>query len=353
MITKCLVFPTFAFLLIINISHSYGYQYGPVIDRILLYSMQYSSFIRAHINATKIRLYLATGTPYPNVPQYPLNFRNVRFYLYTRKNPDIPQILYAGDSKRRLLLAGFDPQLETVIYCHGYNRTFDDSASNFTSSLLPRKDVNIIIVVWDSYTFFDGFYVIFSTIFKLADVIANFVETLIFAGADRKKMNLMGLSDGAQAVALAAKKIHPRVARLTVFDPVGDFFNFLPPTQRVSIGDADYVQIIHCTISKEGLRPQIKGDITFYMNGAIIQPQCANYTDVTIIAYCSHVTCNSYLNESLKKNDTLMGIKCAGFLSRYPKDYDFSDKVILTYDVPTKFKGSYCVNTDYPPPPVF
>lgn len=53
------------------------------------------------------------------------------------------------------------------------------------------------------------------TVFRLGAVIARFVQTLLNAGADRKKMNLMGNSDGAASVALAAKQTHPRVGRLT------------------------------------------------------------------------------------------------------------------------------------------
>lgn len=82
-------------------------------------------------------------------------------------------------------------------------------------ALLPRKDINIIIIVWDSYSYFDVTYTEAVTLFKLGEVIARFVQTLIDAGADRKNMNLIGDSDGAAAVALAAKRIYPRVGRLT------------------------------------------------------------------------------------------------------------------------------------------
>ncbi|XP_065216535.1 lipase member H-A-like [Planococcus citri] len=335
----------FSTLVLLLIKHTHGYQYGPVIDRVILYAEQYTSFIGTHINSTLIRLALLTGVPYLNVPQYPLRDQDIPFYLYTRKNPDVPEVLYVGDSERRLLLSGFDSSLDTVLYAHGYGSTFDNSAFIFTSSLLPRKNINLIIIKWDSYSFFDLNYTGAITVFRLGTVIARFLQTLFKVGADRKKIHLIGFSDGAEAVALAGKQIYPRVARITVFDPAGGSFNFLPPTQRVSITDADYVQIIHCTVANRGLPPEVIGDVTFYMNGALIQPQCSKYTDISTIGDCSHGACGTYLNESLQENSTLLGIRCAGFLSNSPKDYDFSDKVILTYDVPTHVKGLFCVDT--------
>lgn len=53
--------------------------------------------------------------------------------FFGRNNPDVPEILYVGDSTKRLLEAGFDPSHDTVLYAHGFNRTFEDFASNFTT----------------------------------------------------------------------------------------------------------------------------------------------------------------------------------------------------------------------------
>lgn len=82
-------------------------------------------------------------------------------------------------------------------------------------ALFPRKDINLIFVVWDSYSFFDTTYTESVTLFRLGEVIVRFVQNLFDAGADRKNMNFIGHSDGAATLALAAKQIHPRVGRLT------------------------------------------------------------------------------------------------------------------------------------------
>ncbi|XP_065216340.1 phospholipase A1 member A-like [Planococcus citri] len=348
---KLVIFSTFACLLIIGISD--GYQYGPVIDRIIVYFSQFNYFIKSHITEVEIKSTQALGSSYPNVPETPLSSKDVKFFLYTRKNPDIHKTLFENSSKKEIRESGFDPHHETVIFCHGYNTSYTKYASNFTSNLLPRTDINIVIIEWDLYSSYNVIYVEFDTLFRLGKIIAGFVQSLIDAGADRKMIHLIGYSDGGGAVTLAAKQIRPTVGRITAFDPVGDYFNYFlsPPNQILSADDADYVQVIHCTVYHQALSPQLKGDITFYMNGALIQPQCAKFTNISNVALCSHLLCGPYLVESLMKKSTLVGIKCAGFLSNSPKDYDFSDKVTLTYDVPTKFKGSYCVHTDHPPAP--
>lgn len=62
------------------------------------------------------------------------------------------------------------------------------------------------------------------------------------------------------------------------YDPQGNCFNLAPTTERISQGDADFVEIVHCSVGNLGLRTTIEGNVTFIMNGGIIQPQCANLT---------------------------------------------------------------------------
>lgn len=62
------------------------------------------------------------------------------------------------------------------------------------------------------------------------------------------------------------------------YDPQGSCFNLLPPTERLAESDADYVEIIHCSVGVHGVPLFITGHVTFYMNGGLIQPQCARQT---------------------------------------------------------------------------
>lgn len=62
------------------------------------------------------------------------------------------------------------------------------------------------------------------------------------------------------------------------FEPQGDLFNYLPPSQRISKGDADFVRIVHCSFGLLGLPPTVEGDVTFVMNGGVVQPNCDDLT---------------------------------------------------------------------------
>ena len=61
---------------------------------------------------------------------------------------------------------------------------------------------------------------------------------------------------------------------VTGIDPAGACYNFGSNSLRLSQGDADFVQIIHCSEGEYGQIGNILGDATFYMNGGVVQPRC-------------------------------------------------------------------------------
>lgn len=81
--------------------------------------------------------------------------------------------------------------------------------------LLPRFDINIIIVNWDSYTAFQGLYTTIITYPRLAEIVGRFVGNLTKAGADRKKVHIIGFSAGGEIAGLAGKTINPKVGRIS------------------------------------------------------------------------------------------------------------------------------------------
>lgn len=127
---------------------------------------------------------------------------------------------------------------KTILHVTGSNETYVKAAMHFTSSkysvkgrnfqnfleslykylhagLLPREDINFVATNWDSYEFFSLPYSRFFTTTRLGNIVGNFIQTLIDAGANPKKMHLIGFSTGGQVVGFAAKKIQPKVARIT------------------------------------------------------------------------------------------------------------------------------------------
>lgn len=58
------------------------------------------------------------------------------------------------------------------------------------------------------------------------------------------------------------------------FDPQGDCFNLAPPSKRISITDADFVEIAHCTVGQPAIFTTVVGNVTFIINGGLLQPEC-------------------------------------------------------------------------------
>ncbi|XP_065219704.1 lipase member H-like [Planococcus citri] len=249
-----------------------------VIDPTILYNQKYSSFIDCQISAIVIRGALRANIPLDNVPTRPVMDEDVSYYLFTRKNPRIPDILYSNDSVAKIQSSNINFKKETVFYVHGYAQTINNEVSNFTKYLLPIKDVNVIIVNWDSYAFFDLQYSRAITVPRLGEIMGGFVRKVIKAGANPKNIHLIGFSAGGEVIGLAGQTIDPRVGRISAFDPQGSCYNFLPPNERISKTDADYVQIVHCSVGIRALPPYIMGDVTFVVNGGVLQPNCVNQT---------------------------------------------------------------------------
>lgn len=80
--------------------------------------------------------------------------------------------------------------------------------------LLPTLDINLIVLNWDSYSFFNLSYSRNVTAPRLAKIVNQFIKHLFAHGANPKQMYLVGFSTGAQIVGLAAKNIHPKISRI-------------------------------------------------------------------------------------------------------------------------------------------
>lgn len=83
----------------------------------------------------------------------------------------------------------------------------------FQAILSSDKNVNIIIVNWDSYNQFDLNYTRNLTVPLLGNIVAKFVKQLIAFGSDPKKMYFIGFSAGCEILGLAAKQITPKINR--------------------------------------------------------------------------------------------------------------------------------------------
>ncbi|CAG2170788.1 unnamed protein product, partial [Oppiella nova] len=105
-------------------------------------------------------------------------------------------------------------------------------------------------------------------------------------------LDLIGWSLGAHVVGFAGKNVtNPNVGHITADDPAGPGFTGQPPENRLAVGDASFVNVIHTNgIPPNGI-PGVQGlgdldalgNIDSYFNG-----------DVLSLFLCSHVRSNYY-----------------------------------------------------------
>ncbi len=74
--------------------------------------------------------------------------------------------------------------------------------------------MNVIIVDWNSYAFYELQYSRNITMPLLGNIIAEFTKQMKAVGASPKNMYFIGFSAGAEAVGLAAKLITPKIGTL-------------------------------------------------------------------------------------------------------------------------------------------
>ncbi|XP_065216342.1 lipase member H-like isoform X2 [Planococcus citri] len=329
---------------LIGIVHGTGDYIGLSGIERLINDEQYSSFRKCQAFGVKMHEAMMANKSMMGTPSRTITEKSVSFLLFTQTTPGNQKILISDNMNETLSGSDFNISRETVIYVHGLHETWHLGGLSFVNILLSRKDINLIITNWDSYAFSTFMYSRNVTTPILSQIIGKFVQKLIDFGTDSKKIHLIGHSAGGQAVALAAKMVTPKVGRITAYDPQGSCFSFLPPDQRISKEDADYVEIVHCTVGSHGMPLNITGDSTFYMNGGLLQPYC-RHQPVPLMAGCSHMLCEVYLYLSLLNKSPLKGYKCDSYQDYLNNQCDFNDTVILTYDVPTNITGMYFVNT--------
>ncbi|XP_065216341.1 lipase member H-like isoform X1 [Planococcus citri] len=280
-----------------------------------------------------------------NVPKNHISQENVTFLLFTQKNPSIPEKLNTHDARNSIKNSKyFNQYLPVVLYVPGYSQHYNESVRILTSKLLSKEEINLVIVDWYSYANFNLYYSRNNTTPRLGSIVATFGNQMIKKGANPKHMHFIGFSVGGQVVGFAGKKIRPKLGKILAIDPQGNCYNYLPASQRLSDTDADFVQIIHCTVGEKGAPLNLLGHATFYMNGGLLQPQCVNDT-VRDANLCSHAVCDDYFFDSLSNSNSYIGVKCDSQLKYLFNECNYSDVSMMGYGISPKVQGSYYVDT--------
>lgn len=179
--------------------------------------------------------------------------------------------------------AGFDSTKNTIIIVHGYTQSYTfspylrqmrvlfDKTDHVGSQNLILMDYSAIS--WNSYQQTSAETGVVSSF------LANFVMKLLELGADPKSIHMIGNSIGGHVAALAAKRIHPKIGRITSLDSAGPCFGKWgiasdSPHHRLAVGDAHEVVVFHYDDRFLGT-PGPHGDIDIYVNDGSHQPGCS------------------------------------------------------------------------------
>lgn len=129
-------------------------------------------------------------------------------------------------------------------------------------------------------------------------------------------------------------------------DPAGPLFTLEIPYERLSSGDAIWVEVIHTSAATLGFADPI-ADADFYPNGGRSQPGC----EFDLIGICAHGRSFAFFAESLNSKD--------GF-NAFPCNFNETEKGLCTskgtpaymgYYTTKKFqKGVYFLTTRSTPP---
>lgn len=208
----------------------------------------------------------------------PLRQNDVTYFLYTRANPNNPQILKRFSTK----LGNLDPANEIKFIVHGWmesaNRTY---YRGFIDAYLKRGNYNVIGVDWAGPALYE--YSMASRNTKTAGrELGDFIIRLNkLAGIPMENFHILGHSLGAHLAGFAGKRVWSRtgrkIGRISALDAAGPLFEIPIPVSRnnrLDRSDAEFVDCIHTDGGIFGMVQPI-GHVDFYPNGGVPrQPGC-------------------------------------------------------------------------------
>ncbi|KAK9721851.1 Lipase [Popillia japonica] len=158
------------------------------------------------------------------------------------------------------------------------------------------------------------FYVSAANVKPIGSFIADFI---ISAKLQLDKVHIIGHSLGSHVAGF--------------IDPAGPGFEHsdVDESGRVSIMDAQFVDVIHTDIGHSGFIQPI-GHVDFYPNGGTLQPGCPSYD---IDDNCSHARSNLYLIESVN-SDKFLAIPCTSYEDYSEGGSNNKEKIVFGETVP-------------------
>lgn len=175
-------------------------------------------------------------------PPTETNVSLVRFYLWTRENPDVEDFdeLFVGDEES-ILSSHFDPQKKTKILAHGFTSDGKDDFVTYTTEaylekgeehILPnlylikasfiQEDCNVISVDYEPLAPCCNYVMAARNAMPVGTRAAEFLQYLIdISGAMLDDFHGIGCSLGGQVMGGMGHAMNGEIKRITALDPAG------------------------------------------------------------------------------------------------------------------------------------
>lgn len=261
-------------------------------------------------------------------------FKDVHFLLYTRENPLVPDEIKVFNEES-VLSSHFNPALPTRYNIHGWNNNGRSEVNVLIrDAYLQKGPCNVIIVDWGKGANNLIYDISKNRITKVADVTAALIDWLDERfGASVRNIHVTGHSLGGHTAGLVGKRVkRGKVPRIVAFDPAGVGFWDKYPDERVNVGDAEFVEIIHTNSGYLGYQNPI-GDVDVYVNNGSGQPGCG----LDLTSSCAHGRSFKYFAETIN-SDKCVANRCQEYKEILKSRCSISGDPILVGGDPINLK---------------
>lgn len=235
---------------------------------------------------------------------------SVKFYIYTRKEPNRQQVLL--ENMESIKSSTFNRKKPLRFIVHGWqNSEKSDSIQLIKNAYLKKGDYNIFSVDWGDGASSLNYYTSRHRIGDVANVLSRFIEFIVKElKIKTNNIQLIGHSLGAHICGLTAKELQVgRIPVIVGLDPASPLFTIKNRKNRLDIDDAEYVEIVHTATTFLGFHVNI-GTADFYPNYGKYQPGCG----LDIIGICAHSRAYEYFAESVNSNLGFWSRQCDNYM---------------------------------------
>jgi alpha-beta hydrolase superfamily lysophospholipase len=145
--------------------------------------------------------------------------QDVTFNLYTRKNPQIAQII-PPNYPALLRYSYFNPKLKSYFVVHGYtDHKHREIIARLRLVLNSAEDSNVIVVDWSRLAALIYFTAVTHTL-PVGTYLGQFLSILENNSVDLRNVHLIGHSLGAHISGIAGAHVGGRIGRITGNSPI-------------------------------------------------------------------------------------------------------------------------------------